>query len=102
MDFQGLRVLVVDDEDAMRAVLESRLGAWGLEVVSAPNLAAAERALEKFRPALVVSDVKLPDGSGVDLLDRLEAGVLDIPVILVTAHGTIDLAVEAMRRKKKL
>jgi DNA-binding NtrC family response regulator len=98
MDFQGLRVLVVDDEDAMRAVLESRLGAWGLEVVSAPNLAAAERALEKFRPALVVSDVKLPDGSGVDLLDRLEAGVLDIPVILVTAHGTIDLAVEAMRR----
>jgi DNA-binding NtrC family response regulator len=98
MEFPGLKVLVVEDEDAMRAILESRLSSWGLEVVSAPNVAAAEGALETCRPAIVVSDVKLPDGSGVDLLDRVGTSELDAPVILVTAHGTIDLAVDAMRR----
>ncbi len=82
----------------MCAVLESRLTAWGLDVRTAENLAAAERELVRFRPSVVVSDVQLPDGSGVDILDRLAEGVLEAPVVLITAHGTIDLAVEAMRR----
>ena len=98
MNFSGLRVLIVDDEEAMRAVLESRMSAWGLEIVSAPDLAAAEAAVDKFRPAVVVTDVRLPDGSGVDLLDRIGRLAPDTPVILITAHGTIDLAVDAMRR----
>ncbi|MDX1643803.1 MAG: sigma-54 dependent transcriptional regulator [Thermoanaerobaculia bacterium] len=98
MEFPPLEVLVVDDEEAMRTVLESRLGAWGLEVLSAPDLASAERAMEKFEPRIVVTDVMLSDGSGVELLDRLRELELDIPVILITAHGTVDLAVDAMKK----
>ena len=96
-DLAGLRVLVIEDEETMRAVLESRLAGWGLEVLAVPTLAAGEESLATFRPSAVVSDVKLPDGSGVDLLDRLNAGEHDVPVIFVTAHATVELAVQAMR-----
>ncbi|MDX1501755.1 MAG: sigma-54 dependent transcriptional regulator [Thermoanaerobaculia bacterium] len=98
MSFPALKVLVVDDEEAMRTVLESRLGSWGLEVVSTADLAAAERTLVKLRPEIVVTDVMLPDGSGVDLLDRLRRHELDVPVVLITAHGSVELAVEAMKK----
>jgi DNA-binding NtrC family response regulator len=98
MNFPPLKVLVVDDEEAMRTVLESRLGGWGLKVVSAPDLATAQSALEKLAPQIVISDVMLPDGSGADLLDRLGTRSRETPVILITAHATVDLAVEAMKR----
>ena len=98
MSFPALKVLVVDDEEAMRTVLESRLGAWGLQVVSAGDLAVAERVLDAGQPDIVVTDVMLPDGSGVDLLDRMRQRDLELPVVLITAHGTVDLAVEAMKK----
>ena len=98
MSLDNLQILVVDDEEAMRTVLESRLTTWGLAVRTAADLAAAERQLAESPVEAIVSDVMLPDGSGVDLLDRLAERGLTTPVVLITAHGTVDLAVEAMKR----
>ena len=94
----SLRVLVVDDEAAVREVLEMRLTGWGHEVLLAPDAESAGRLVESERPDVVISDVVLPGVSGIELLSRLKAGDPDRPVILVTAHGTIDDAVEAMKR----
>lgn len=96
-EFNDLKVLVIDDEEAIRTVLESRLNAWGLEVYTADDLATAEAAIEEFQPEVLVSDVMLPDGSGVDLLRSLRRKKVEVPVVLITAHGTVDLAVDAMK-----
>jgi DNA-binding NtrC family response regulator len=91
------RVLVIDDEPALREVLSLRIGSWGYHVTTASDVAEAERLLREETPDIVITDVLLPDVSGLDLLRRLRAGELSCPVILITAHGSIDVAVEAMK-----
>ena len=91
------RILVVDDEPAMREVLEIRLPPWGFEVSTAGSGEEARRLVESLDPDLVISDVVLPDVSGLELLRWLESGNPDRPVFLMTAYGSIDLAVEAMQ-----
>ena len=90
-------ILVVDDEPAMREVLELRLGQWGYRVVLAGSAAEADRAVAAAQPDLVISDVVLPEVSGLELLRRLKAGDPHRPVILITAYGGVDEAVEAMK-----
>ena len=92
-----LKILVVDDEEAMREVLRERLTSWGFEVSTAADGASAERRLAAFDPDAVLSDVVLPDTSGLDLLRLIRGAGRDRPVILITAHGTVELAVEAMK-----
>jgi len=93
-----LKILVVDDEPAMREVLEMRLQEWGFDVVLAENGEAARGAAASERPDLVISDVVMPELTGLELLEVLKAGDPARPVILATAYGTIDEAVEAMKR----
>jgi DNA-binding NtrC family response regulator len=90
-------VLVVDDEAVLREVLSLRLERWGYAVRAAGDVEEAERMIEAEAPDIVVSDVVLPGASGLDLLRRLQAGGRRMPVILMTAHGSIDAAVEAMK-----
>jgi DNA-binding NtrC family response regulator len=90
-------VLVVDDEAAMREVLELRLVEWGYRVALAGSAAEADRVVTEARPDLVVSDVVLPEVSGLELLRRLKAGDPHRPVVLITAYGGVDEAVEAMK-----
>ncbi len=92
-----LSLLVVDDEPALREVLSLRIEDWGYDVVTAADLGEAEEAIARQRPDLVVSDVVLPDSSGLELLRRLKRHDDGVPVILMTAHGTVDTAVEAMK-----
>jgi DNA-binding NtrC family response regulator len=92
-----LKILVVDDEEAMREVLRERLESWGFEVSLAADGASAERRVTAFDPDVVLSDVVLPDASGIDLLKLIRSAGRDRPVILITAHGTVELAVEAMK-----
>jgi two-component system response regulator PilR (NtrC family) len=94
----GTRVLVVDDEPAMREVLELRLAGWGFEVRTASDGAEGKELAESFQPDLVISDVVMPRMTGMELLESLRAGDPDRPVLLVTAQATVDLAVEAMKR----
>lgn len=96
-----IRILVVDDEEAMREVLRERLRAWGFAVRATEDCESTLTGLEAFDPQLIISDVMLPDGSGVDLLEKLREQRPDLPVVLITAHGSVDLAVEAMKHGAK-
>jgi DNA-binding NtrC family response regulator len=93
----ALRILVVDDEAAMREVLEMRLSEWGYRVTLAASAEEARRLAEREHPDVVISDVVLPEVSGLELLQLLKAGDRERPVVLITAYGSIDEAVEAMK-----
>jgi DNA-binding NtrC family response regulator len=93
-----LKILVVDDEAAMREVLEARLTNWGYRVELAACGAAAKETVRRFEPHVVVSDLVLPDLTGLDLLSALQADDPDRFIILITAYGNIDSAVSAMKR----
>ncbi|MFN8626935.1 MAG: sigma-54 dependent transcriptional regulator [Candidatus Binatia bacterium] len=92
------RVLIVDDERKMRRVLQILLEQLGLE--SVPSGSGAE-ALDLFRAEkfdLVLTDLKLPGMSGIELLGAIRGLDPDIPVVVLTAHGTVQTAVEAMKQ----
>ncbi len=82
----------------MREVLEMRLRDWGFDVRIASDGAEGKRYAESYDPDIVVSDVVMPGLSGLDLLRSLKAGNPFRPVILITAQGSIDMAVEAMKQ----
>jgi len=91
------RVLVVDDEPAMREVLSARLERWGYEVRTADCAAAARTEVDAFLPDVVVCDLVLPDATGLDLLDALLASDRRRTILLITSYGTIDVAVKAIK-----
>lgn len=97
----GTRILVVDDEEAIREVLEMRLQQWGYEVKLAGDGITAQRKLQSFKPDVVISDVVMPEIDGLELLRLLKEGDPTRPVILMTAHGSVDMAVEAMKEGAK-
>lgn len=92
-----LSILVIDDEPALREVLSVRINSWGYSVRAAADTVEAQAEIEREKPDLIVSDVILPGMSGVDFLRQLRTIDRNIPVILITAHGNIDAAVEAMK-----
>ena len=98
MSSDAFKVLVVDDEAAMREVLEMRLESWGFEVCLAEDGARGEEMALARNPDIVISDVVMPGISGIELLRKLKTGNPERPVILVTAQATVDLAVEAMKQ----
>ncbi|HEU4951192.1 MAG TPA: sigma-54 dependent transcriptional regulator [Holophagaceae bacterium] len=93
-----IRVLVVDDEEGIRFALQSFLESRGYGVVLADSCAEAEKVFRTTPVDLVVLDYALPDGDGVDLLGRLRAVDGFVPVVMLTAHGSIELAVKAIQR----
>jgi DNA-binding NtrC family response regulator len=97
MEPTRISVLVVDDEPALREVLTLRIQSWGYDVTTAVDATDAERVLQQMQPDVVLSDVVLPGISGVDLLRWLRRHDEHLPVIMMTAHGNIDAAVEAMK-----
>jgi two-component system nitrogen regulation response regulator GlnG len=91
-------LLVVDDEPIICHAFRRVLARPELEVITAGTVAAGWRRVADDRPDVVVVDVQLPDGSGLDLLDRVRAADPRRPVIVITAHGTTDTTIEAMKR----
>ena len=91
------RVLLVEDTASLAAVyLEYlRKGPW--EVLHARSVAEAERFAAERPPQAVLLDLRLPDGDGLDLLTRLKARQPDLPVVVITAHGSVATAVAAMQ-----
>jgi two-component system, NtrC family, C4-dicarboxylate transport response regulator DctD len=91
-------VILVDDD---RAILEScsqTLRLSGFEVDIFDSALAALKTLHEDIPRIIVSDIRMPQTNGLEFLDKVVASTSDLPVILLTGHGDIDLAVEAMRR----
>ena len=91
------RVLVVDDEVKMQRVLEIMLKRMGHNVACAGNGHEALAALEQTPCDLIISDLRMPGMTGIELLQALRTQGNDVPVIILTAYGTIESAVEAMK-----
>ncbi len=91
------KILVVDDEEAARYGIRKALQARDVLILEAPDLRSARYTLEKESPDLVLLDVNLPDGSGIELLKETVSGNRNCSVIIVTAHGSERLAIEAIR-----
>jgi DNA-binding NtrC family response regulator len=91
------RVLIVEDDTSARIGLEQLVRSWGVLAESAGD---GEEALEKvtsFRPAIVISDLVMPRLDGLGLLRALHAQGADVTTLLLTAQGTVETAVEAMK-----
>ncbi|MGH7829904.1 MAG: sigma-54-dependent transcriptional regulator, partial [Candidatus Binatia bacterium] len=97
MEAIGARVLVVDDDAASRELLEVRLGALKCEVVMAADGREALSAIRRETPALVLLDLQMPGVGGMEVLRTLRRDGMDLPVIVITAHGSVESAVEAMK-----
>ena len=90
-------VLLIDDEDSLRRVVEYTLEEEGHKVITAANGTAGLQAFQTHSIDLVLTDIRMPEMDGMELLTRLKAMQPDLPVIVLTAHGTIDSAVDAMK-----
>ncbi|MFT4266956.1 MAG: sigma 54-interacting transcriptional regulator [Xenophilus sp.] len=95
---QGARLLVVDDDPDMLRLLSLRLTGAGYQVTAVTSAESALTQLEIEHPRLVLSDVRLPGRDGLQLFDEIRKRHPTLPVILLTAHGTIPDAVEATSR----
>ncbi len=91
------KILVVDDEAAMRLMLATYLQREGYQVTTAAEIRTAETLLKNEAFAAVITDLSLPGGSGLDLLARIKALGLKVPVIVMSAYGSSDSALTAMR-----
>ena len=93
----GKRILVVDDEESLRRVTQLRLQQAGYDVATAADGNQALAFLERNPRDLVLTDLRMPGLSGIELLERIKEAYPEVVVILVTAFGTIESAVEAMK-----
>ena len=90
-------ILVVDDEDDIRELLELSLLRMGLLCDSAANLGEARAFLARSRYRLCLTDMRLPDGDGLDLVAHIQSEYPGLPVAVITAYGSIDTAIRALK-----
>ena len=91
------RVLVVDDDDNLRRLFEYNLGKWGYKTSGVENGAAMLSALASSPYDLILLDIRLPDGDGIDFLATVREAYPYAQVIMVTAHGSVEMAMDAVR-----
>lgn len=91
------KVLIIDDEEKLRNLLARLIKLEGFIVTEAGSLKAAVKAIEKEEPDVILCDVKLPDGNGVDFIKEIKAKFSTIEIILLTAYGNIPDGVQAMK-----
>src|SRR6185503_16053438 len=97
MDLSDSQVLIVDDDRAIGTVLTALLGQAGMVATYAPSGQEALTLLETRPFDAVLSDLRMPGMDGMDFLRTVSARWSGLPVVMITAHGTVQLAVEAMR-----
>ncbi len=91
------RVLVVDDDRAVRTVLQVNLTKHGMHVTLTESPAEALDALRAFPFDVVLTDVRMPGGTGIELLEKVRLGWPDVPVVIMTGYGSVEDAVSAMK-----
>src|SRR5215212_4521588 len=90
-------ILLVDDEPALRFAVRDYLERGGLQVLEAGDLRTARRQVAEGQPDAAILDYRLPDGVSTDVIPDLKAYDPDLPIVVLTGHGTIDLAVQAIK-----
>ena len=88
-------IWVVDDDESIRWVLEKGLSDGGMDVQTFDSANKVIKKLETENPHLILTDIRMPGPSGIDLLDKVKELRPDIPVIIMTAHSDLDSAVES-------
>lgn len=89
--------LIVDDEPDIRELLEITLGRMQIRTLSAPDLATARHLLSEHAVNLCLTDMRLPDGDGIDLVRWISESFPELPVAVITAHGNMETAVQALK-----
>ena len=92
---RGSKILVVDDDAAIRTVVGEALRREGYQVQAVGSVAAQAEALERFKPDLLITDVILPDGNGLDVVPKILARRPNLPIIVLSAQNTLTTAVRA-------
>ena len=91
------KVLIIDDENQLRGLLARIIGLEGYEVIQADSCKAGLKQVEQQNPDVIICDVRLPDGSGVDLITEMKRLGPLTEIILLTAHGNIPDGVQAIK-----
>ncbi len=92
-----MKVLIIDDEEKLRNLLARLIKLEGIEVAEVGNLKAAHKAINKEEPDVILCDVKLPDGNGVNFIKEVKAQHPAVEIILLTAYGNIPDGIQAMK-----
>ncbi|MEZ6058516.1 MAG: response regulator, partial [Planctomycetaceae bacterium] len=92
------KLLIIDDEKSVLFSLEQALSSIGLEIVTAETGKQGLQRFDEHSPDVVLSDIRLPDMSGLDVYTQIRAKDPRVPVILATAYSTTETAIEAMKR----
>lgn len=89
--------LIIDDEPDIRELLELTFARMHIATRAVENIASAKALLQQETFQLCLTDMKLPDGDGLDLVEYIQAHFADLPVAVITAHGSVDTAIRAMK-----
>ncbi|MDC0663023.1 sigma-54-dependent transcriptional regulator [Marinobacter sp. SS21] len=89
--------LIVDDEPDIRDLLEITLTRMGITTLTAENVGAARKLLGEHQPELCLTDMNLPDGNGIELVQWIQSNCPHTPVAVITAYGSMDTAIEALK-----
>lgn len=92
------KILVIDDEKSIRNSMKEILAFEGHEVVLAENGMEGVVAVKTEKPEIIFCDIKMPKMEGIEVLQRIKEFTPEIPVIMISGHGTIDTAIEAIKK----
>src|SRR5438045_2984189 len=98
MTAENRRILIIDDERTIRRTLEALLGRHGYQPETAATASFGLRRLKEISPAVVLLDLQLPDAEGLEMLDQIKAEHPDTQVIILTAHDSLNNAIESIKR----
>ena len=91
------RALIIDDEPDIRELLDITLGRMGIDTDSAADVAQAKNYIESHHYDICLTDMRLPDGDGIELVKHIQKEAPSTPVAVITAHGNMDTAIESMK-----
>jgi len=91
-------ILIVDDEQNLAFFVAKTLESNGYKAITAGSVAEAVKAVQSSFPDLMLLDLKLPDGNGLDFFTKMKSEGFDIPTIVITAHGSVQSAIDALKK----